>query len=58
MWLALRRVEICSGEMGGTGVRWLRAAERAQVRGWVCIVRGMGWVLRVLFCLYFYFLGI
>lgn len=47
MWLALRRVEICSGEMGGTGVRWLRAAERAQVRGWVCIVRGMSWVLRV-----------
>ena len=26
MWLALRRVEICDGERGGTGVCWLRAA--------------------------------
>lgn len=43
MWLALRRAEVCSGE-GGDG---RAAGGRAQVRGWVCIVRGIGWVLRV-----------
>jgi hypothetical protein len=33
--------------------RWGRGG-RPRLGGWVCIVRGMGWVLRV--CFYFYFL--
>ena len=34
--------------------RW-GAGRRAQVRGWVCIVRGMGWVLRVLILILFFY---
>lgn len=34
--------------------RWGARRRRAQVRGWVCIVRSMGWVLRVLI-LYLFF---
>jgi hypothetical protein len=34
--------------------RWRAGRRRAQVRGWVCIVRGMGWVLRVLILFLFF----
>lgn len=50
MWLALRRAEVCSGEGGDGRVlaegRW-GAGREAQVRGWECIVKGIGWILRV-----------